>query len=235
MSRPLLAVRMTWHDLAFLHWPVDAERLRPHVPAGLEIETHGGSAWIGVVPFRMTDVGPRALPPLPGISAFPELNVRTYVAHGGRRGVWFFSLDAGDRVTVRVARRLFHLPYYDARMSCERRGDAVDYRSVRTHRGQPPLAFRGRYRPVGDVSPARDGSLEEFLTNRTCLFAVDRAGGLHRGDVAHDSWPLQPAEAEIEENSMARPLGLRLDTRPASVLFSRRLPVLAAPLVREQP
>jgi uncharacterized protein YqjF (DUF2071 family) len=234
MNRSLLAVRMTWHDLAFLHWPVEEARLRPHVPAGLEIETHGGSAWIGVVPFRMTDVGPRALPPLPGLSAFPELNVRTYVAHGGRRGVWFFSLDAGDRLTVRVARRLFHLPYHDARMSCVRRGDSVDYRSVRTERGQPPLTFRARYRPLGDVSTAKEGSLEDFLTRRMCLFAVDRSGAIHRGDVAHDPWPLQPAEAEIEENSMAAPLGLVLDTRPSSVLFARRLPVTAASLVREE-
>jgi uncharacterized protein YqjF (DUF2071 family) len=231
----LLAVRMTWLDLAFLHWRVEPERLSGAIPAALRLETFDGSAWLGVVPFRMTDVGPRVLPPIPGVSAFPELNVRTYVEHGGRRGVWFFSLDAGDPLAVRAARRFFHLPYFDARMSCRRRGDVVDYRSVRTHRGQPPLAFRGRWKSVGEASPAAEGSLEDFLTRRESLFAVGRGGRVLRGDVEHDAWSLEPAEVEIEENTMAAPLGLALDRPPDHVCASRRLQVLASPLVVSEP
>src|SRR5687768_11161807 len=69
----------TWHDLLFSHWPVDPAMIRAHVPTGLELDLFDGRAWIGVVPFHMTNVAPRAVPALPGLSAFPELNVRTYV------------------------------------------------------------------------------------------------------------------------------------------------------------
>src|SRR5439155_1787767 len=132
------AMAMRWHDLLFMHWPVKAKELRPLLPAGVELDTFEAEAWVGVVPFRMTGVRPRWVPTLPWLSKSVELNVRTYVKRGGRAGVWFFTMDASNPVAVRMARWRFHLPYFDARMSCERRGEAVEYRSERTHRGVPP-------------------------------------------------------------------------------------------------
>ncbi|QDU67896.1 hypothetical protein Pla86_29840 [Planctomycetes bacterium Pla86] len=122
-------MRMAWHDLAFLHWPLPAAAIAERLPEGLEVDTYGGEAWIGVVPFRMTGVTPRFVPPLPGVSAFPEINLRTYVRHGDKAGVWFFSLDVTDWLPVQVARRLFHLPYFHAAMHCRPDGDGLDYRT----------------------------------------------------------------------------------------------------------
>ena len=107
---------MRWHDLLFMHWPVKSEALRPYIPPALAIESFDGTAWIGVVPFRMSAVVPRLIPPVPYLSAFPELNVRTYVSAEGKPGVWFFSLDAGNPIAVEAARDTFHLNYYNARM-----------------------------------------------------------------------------------------------------------------------
>src|SRR3977135_4252914 len=107
-----------WHDLLFAHWPVDAALLRPWVRRSCTATTSGGQAWLAVVPFRMTGVRRRGTPPLPWLSAFPELNVRTYVTYGGKPGVWFFSLDAGNSLAVSIARAWFHLPYFLARMLC---------------------------------------------------------------------------------------------------------------------
>ena len=230
MSASPLSVRMTWHDLLFLHWRVPAERLRALVPAPLEIETFDGSAWIGVVPFRMSRVGAGLLAAIPKVSAFPELNVRTYVRHAGRGGVWFFSLDAADPLAVRVARRFFHLPYYDARMSCRARREGwTEYASTRVHRGAPAATLRARYRPTGDPAPAAPGSLERFLTDRLSLFAIDPVGRVWRGDVAHAPWPLQEAEVEIAENRMTAPLGIPLEDAPHA-RFARLLEVTASPL-----
>src|SRR5262249_36943564 len=111
------SVAMSWHDLLFLHWPVPVDSLRPHIPAALAIDTFEGSAWLGVVPFRMSGVRPRYMPKAPWVSAFPELNVRTYVSIGGKPGVWFFSLDAANPIAVWLARATFHLPYMHARMA----------------------------------------------------------------------------------------------------------------------
>ena len=112
-------MRMIWHDLLFMHWPVDAEQLRRHLPDSLTLDTFEGDAWIGVVPFRMSDVSLTGVPALPRLSKFPELNVRTYVVGpDGQSGVWFYSLDATNPIAVRGARWLYCLNYVDAKMSC---------------------------------------------------------------------------------------------------------------------
>src|ERR1700674_1035433 len=94
----------SWPDLLFAHWPVDAEKLRALIPERLEIDTFDGRAWLAVVPFRMTNVRLRGTPAVPWLSAFPELNMRTYVTYDGEPGVWFFSLDAGNSLAVAIAR-----------------------------------------------------------------------------------------------------------------------------------
>jgi uncharacterized protein YqjF (DUF2071 family) len=221
-------MQMQWLDLAFLHWPVPVQVLRPMIPAGLEVDTFDGEAWVGVVPFRMEGVRFRYTLPVPTASAFPELNVRTYVKAGDRSGVWFFSLDAASRVAVWAARNFFHLPYYDARMQCQAVGaEEVHYRSDRTHRSAPAAEFQARYRPVGNVILSKPGSLEHWLTERYCLFAASPRGIIAYQDVHHQPWPLQPAEVEIVANSMASAAGLELPDIPPLAHFARRLDVLA--------
>jgi uncharacterized protein len=219
-----------WHDLLFAHWPVPPESLRALVPAGLSIDTLEGRAWLGVIPFRMTGVRPRGVPPLPGISAFPELNVRTYVTAGERPGVLFFSLDAGSRPAVLAARLLFRLPYFRARMSVSTDGAGVAYRSSRVDRRGPPATFVARYGPTGPVTTSTPGSLAHFLTERYCLYTTGRGGRLHRAEVHHAPWPLQPAAATFERNTMAAGLGLTLPDRAPVLHFARRLDVAVWPL-----
>src|SRR6187549_534040 len=122
----------TWNDLLFAHWPVDAAVLRERVPASFELDLFDGQAWIGVVPFHMTNVAPRFVPALPGVSAFPELNVRTYVTVGGKPGVFFFSLDAGNALAAGAARALLNLPYYSAAMSVVTANGRIAYTSRRS-------------------------------------------------------------------------------------------------------
>jgi hypothetical protein len=172
-------------------------------------------------------VRPRGVPALPGLSAFPELNVRTYVRAGEKPGVWFFSLDAGNRLAVEVARRWYHLPYFRARMSCVREGESVQYASRRIHRGAPPAEFRARYRPVGEALHSTAGWLDRWLTERYCLYAADGGGGLHRAEIHHAAWRLAPAEAEIERNTMAAALGFELPPEPPLLHFAGRLEVAA--------
>jgi uncharacterized protein YqjF (DUF2071 family) len=221
---------MQWHDLAFLHWPVAADRLRPFIPAGLELQTFDGSAWLGVVPFTMRGVRLRCFPPLPGTSTFAELNLRTYVVANNKPGVWFFSLDAASRLAVRGARWTFHLPYFDARMRVKHVADAIDYSSVRME--HPSGDFHAHYRPTGEVFHSIPGSIEHWLTERYCLYSADRRGRLYRGDIHHARWPLQPAECEIDVNTLASPLAIELSPSPPLVHFAKRLDVVAWYLTR---
>ncbi|MBK5256088.1 MAG: DUF2071 domain-containing protein [Vicinamibacteria bacterium] len=215
------AWRQSWRDLLFAHWPMDAKSLRPLIPDGLEIQEFDGTSWIGVVPFRMTGVMRRALPDLPWISAFPELNVRTYVQRDGKPGVWFLSLDATNPLAVWAARTFFHLPYFRARMSLSWNRDGIEYRSSR--RG---AAFDGWYQPASNPYASSAGSLEHWLTERYCLYARDSRGGLWRNDVHHVPWPLQRARAEIRLNTMLNSQGLSVDGPPALLHFAERLDVV---------
>ena len=216
--------RQSWHDLLFAHWPIDAEQIRPLIPDGLSIDQFEGTAWIGIVPFRMTGVMRRPFPDLPGISAFPELNVRTYVAGNGKPGVWFLSLDAASALAVWAARRFFHLPYFRAEMSLRRVQGRIEYRSHRSG-----VQFEGSYRPTSDVYRSSPGSLEHWLTERYCLYAADRHGSLWRNEVHHAPWPLQRAEAEIRDNTMLRPHGLRVPGPPSLLHFAEQVDVVVWP------
>jgi uncharacterized protein YqjF (DUF2071 family) len=169
----------------------------------------------------MTGVMRRYLPDLPWVSAFPELNVRTYVERAGRPGVWFLSLDATNALAVWAARRFFHLPYFRASMSLRREGDGIRYRSER-----PGANFEGDYRPISDVYRAEPGSLEHWLTERYCLYAQDPGGALWTNEVHHAPWPLQKAEARIRVNTMAASHGLDLHGPGALLHFARRIDVV---------
>ncbi len=215
--------RQTWCDLLFAHWPVPAEALAPLLPPGLKLQTFDGSAWLGVVPFRMEGVMRRPLPDLPWISAFPELNVRTYVERDGKAGVWFFSLDATQPLAVWAARTFFHLPYHRARMSLEHDGDDIVYRSARR---SGDARLEGRYGPTGPVSLSQSGTLDHWLTERYCLFADDGRDGLSITEVHHAPWPLQPAHATFDVQTMHEPAGITLPDSAPVLHFVRHLDVV---------
>jgi uncharacterized protein YqjF (DUF2071 family) len=225
-------MRQTWCDLLFMHWPLPYDTLRAVVPEALPLDTFDGAAWIGVVPFHMRGVRPRWAPPLPWLSAFPELNVRTYVSLDGKPGIWFFSLDAGNPVAVEVARRWFKLPYFNARMTCVQRGGWIEYGCRRVHAGAPPAALSMRYRPRGELFVAAPGTLEYFLTARYCLYTVEPGDAVRRLEIDHVPWPLQPAEAEVAVNTMTEQLGIRLPGTPPLLHFARRVDMVAWPRQR---
>jgi uncharacterized protein YqjF (DUF2071 family) len=220
-------MRMRWCDLLFAHWRVEAEALRRLIPAELELDLFDGQAYVGAVPFTMEGVSPRLVPDVPGLNRFPELNLRTYVKAGGKPSVWFFSLDAGQRLAVRVARRFFHLPYFDAEFQIGHKGEGVGYSAVRTHRGAPKAKFAANYRPIGPVYRSALGSLDSWLTDRYCLSAVDDVGNLYRGEIDHDRWPLQLAAGEVEVNTLGEWLGIDMKGQPATLHFAKSLEVRA--------
>lgn len=218
-------MEQVWNDLLFAHWPVRAETLRPLIPSALELDAFNGQCWLAVTPFHMTEVRLRATPALPGISAFPEMNVRTYVRFGGKPGVFFFSLDAGSRLAVWAARASYRLPYFFARMNVTAAEGWFHYES---HRASS-TGLRGKYRPVSGVRIRSKGSLEHWLTERYCLYTVV-AGRVFRSEIHHQPWPLQDAEADIEENSMAAAAGIVLPEVAPLLHFAKSLDVLIWPL-----
>lgn len=214
-----------------MHWRVSEQELRPLIPAQLSLDTFDGDAWIGVVPFTMWGIRASFLPPIPGTSAFHELNVRTYVHFNGVPGVWFFSLDAAHRLAVWGARTFYHLPYFNAEMKLSQSGDRIDYSSVRRDemtygkffatdgsgfvadfeserfKSLPPAQYSGSWNIGEPLAKAEPGSVEFFLTERYCLYSYHR-GQIYQSRIFHEPWPLRGATMNSYTSTMIESLGV---------------------------
>lgn len=216
-----------WSDLLFAHWPIEPSVMRRLVPASLPLDIFDSSAWLSMASFQLSHLRPHLLPAVPVISAFPELNVRTYVTLGGKAGVYFFSLDAGSALAVAGARATYHLAYFNARMQIRMQPDGfIAYESHRVDSRGKPADFRARYRPTGPVALSSPGTLDHWLTERYCLYATDQAQRVYRAEIHHHQWPLQPADALFDENTMAVAAGLSLPSIAPRVAFSSLLDVV---------
>jgi uncharacterized protein len=197
-----------WDRLLFLHWAVPAERLRPLVPPRLELDTWEGSAYVSMTPFTVRRAHLRGVPPLPGISTFHEINVRTYVRLGGvDPAVWFFSLDAASAMAVAAARVSLRLPYCYARIARGTDGSRQKYDAARLL-PDARAAFSGSWTAGGTPAPARPGTLEHFLVERYLLFSRAFGDKLFRLQVRHDPWALQPAHEVQLRQTLASADGL---------------------------
>jgi len=221
--------RQRWEHLLFAHWAVDGDLLRPHLPERVELQEFDGTAWLAVVPFVLSKLALRFLPPVPGLNTFPELNLRTYVEVDGVPGVWFFSLDASNPLAVWAANTVFKLPYHRARMAWSVEGEEVEFTS-RRRRGD--VGCDVTYRPSGPVTAAEPGSVERWLTERYCVYAASGRDRLTRTEVHHAPWPLQPAEADFRALDLGRPLALEFDRPPDLLHYSRGVPVVLWPGTR---
>jgi uncharacterized protein len=209
----------TWDGLLFAHWRVEAEAVRALVPPELSVDEHDGSAWLGITPFDLTGFRLRGTLPLPIVSCFPEINVRTYVTAEGKPGIWFFSLDTSSLIAVEAARRAYKLPYFHARIALDRDEDRIHYSSARRNAIRP-FVFGATCEPVGMAFEPESGTLEHFLTERYCLYAADESG-LYRAEIHHPPWRILSAEVSIDLNTMP-PDGLELDGEPLCHVAERQ-------------
>lgn len=221
-------IGQSWLDLLFLHWPVPAARLRAHVPIALELDEREGTAWLGITPFELVGFRLVVSPPVPKLSNFPELNVRTYVTYRGKPGIWFLSLDAASRFAVAAARRFYRLPYFHASVEAKRVEDAVSFRSERVDPRGHVAAFSLRYEPNGEERRPLPGSLAAFLVERYGLYAIGERGEVLRAEIHHPPWRLRPALIDIAENTMPPP-GLELPSEQPLAHYAARQDVLVWP------
>jgi hypothetical protein len=201
-----------WRSLLFLHWPVPVDALRAVVPPQLDLDLCDGVAYVGVVPFLMQAVRPRFVPERLGFN-FLETNVRTYVHHQGRPGVYFFSLEASSRLAVWAARTGWGLPYHHARMQCRRTDGRIQYESLRAGSGARHFVEYEIGEKLGASSP---GTIEHFLLERYLLF-VARRKGLYVGQVFHSPYPAQLAEVLTVEDQLIAAAGLPQPTQPPAL------------------
>lgn len=222
-------MKQTWSDLLFAHYPIKYEVLRNLIPEELELDSFEGTYWIGILPFLMSGVRLRGLPPIPGTDRFPELNVRTYVTMDGKPGIYFFSLDADNWPAVKGARTFAHLPYWYSKMKIHNSGSAIEFESKR--RNDLEIEFACSYRPVSEPYLAAKGSFDEWMSERYCFYTLNLFGTPVRCDILHRPWILQKAEAEITINTILSKQGIEVESNIPIVHFAKKIDVRAWPLV----
>lgn len=192
-----------WRNLASIHWRYEPEDVQALLPDGFRVDTFGGSAWVGLLPFHMQRVRIPGLPPFGPLSTFPETNIRTYLIDpNGRRGVWFVSLDITRLVTALVARASYRLPYCWAAMAIDQDGDEWTYTS---HRRWPrgEASSRVQIRVGERLAPEDVSELDHFLSARWAL-GTRFGSRLMWAAVDHEPWPLHRAELlDIDETLLA--------------------------------
>ncbi len=211
------ALVQEWRNLSFLHWEVAPERLAPYIPEGLQLDTFEGKAYVGTIPFIMTNVRPRLAFSVPGISTFPEFNIRTYVTKDGKSGVLFITLDAQSIVTCTYAPWAYGLPYNYCRANVEVEGSTYKWNSKR----KTGEGVTGRCTAKGEVREAEKGTLEEFLFERYCLYSVHK-GKLCIAHTQHDPWKYREGSVEMTSNSLTESydLGIKDSLNPDLVHMS---------------
>lgn len=193
-----------WRDLTFLHFSVAPEVVQRTLPAGLEVDTFDDKAWIGLVPFWMTEIRYAGWPRVPGAHTFPETNVRTYVHRNGTKpGVWFYSLDAANLPAVLTARKFFNLPYHHARMEVDSDHGSLRYASRRL---KSDAEHSIEVQVSGECSTSEPGSFAFWLLERYLLYA-HRNGQLFTGQVHHRPYELTQIELTKCRESMIQAAG----------------------------
>jgi uncharacterized protein YqjF (DUF2071 family) len=205
-----------WKDLSYIHWRYDPAEVQSLLPAGLEVDTFDGSAWVGLIPFSMRGIGVPGLPAVPYFGSFPEVNVRTYVRRHGVPGVWFFSLDVNRLLPALVARATYLLPYCWGSAS-----NRIDKHQVSASvvRRWPHGASTSIHLTIGDRIQQPD-DLAVFLSARWGLYSRGIRGGLRYAPVDHEKWPLYSAQLVAINDTLVVASGLSAPQGEAHVMFS---------------
>ena len=205
-----------WQDLAYIHWRYPIEEIQALLPAGVEVDTFDGSAWVGLIPFSMRNIGLPGLPAVPYFGSFPEVNVRTYVRRNGVPGVWFFSLDVNRFLPALVARVSYFLPYCWGKASNKRTDTTLE---TEVRRSWPSRASTSIRVSIGDPIESPD-DLSVFLSARWGLYSRGIGKGVRYAPVDHETWPLWTAKLESLNDTLLIAAGLSAPVGDPHVMFS---------------
>lgn len=222
-ARPVMAQR--WENVTFLHWPTPTEVVKRSIHPDLEPDTFDGTAWVGLVPFRMVGIGLPKLLRVPYLGTFAETNVRTYVKGPHGPGVWFDSLDASRLLPVAIARLGYRLPYFHSSMRIGMTDDTMRYNTIRRWPGPRGVGGAVAVKVGWEVEPS---PLDVFFTARWRLY-TSRRGKLFSAEVRHPAWPLRSAGVLNWDGELIVAAGYPTPEEQPRALYSPGVPVEVYP------
>lgn len=205
-----------WNNAIFMHWQVDPEELKKHVPAGIEIDLFEGKPWVSLVAFTMEKIRPRYLPPFSPVSYFHEVNIRTYSRNGSKAGVYFLSMEGSKWLSCQVAKGISGLPYRYSEMKREE-NSFLSYNSAAKDHLLIDFSVRDK--------AEQKSALDKWLTERYALHQ-DYVNSIYEFEVHHIEWPVQDIKLKGLEISYPRFEKL-LTGKPQLQHYSQGVQVLA--------
>jgi uncharacterized protein YqjF (DUF2071 family) len=176
-----------WNRVIFLHWRVELEDIRPLVPAELDIDSLHGTYWVSIVAFSAENTQTRLFPPFKPLSNYEQVNIRTYVRHKNRHGVFFLNVEASKWWTCLFARSLSGINYRPAEMDrTDERFDSFGENKLDNVNFDYDLLYR--------VSQKKE--LDYFLTERYALF-LEKKNKIIEYDIHHVMWPLRRLDLRV--------------------------------------
>lgn len=222
-------MKQTWSDVLFAHYPVNREALQKLVPNELPLDTFNGVGWVSIVPYFMSSMRLRGLPPIPGMNRFPGFNVRTYVKVNGKPGIYFFSLTAANWFAANTAKIFFRLPYVYVDSDLKNFNHIVRFKSIRKNDSGMQLSCN--YQSISNPFLAEKGSLDEWLVERYSLYTVSKKGVPLCANIMHHPWLLEKAGAEFHQNSIVSNFHIKPETNKPILHYSKKAVVRIWPLV----
>lgn len=220
-------MKQTWNDVLFAHYPVSRKVLERLVPSQLTLDTFYKTGWVSIVPYLTSSMHLRGLPAVPGMATFPGFNVRTYVTLNGKPGVYFFSLTAANYLAAYFAKTFFRLPYSYMNMNYKKAKDLIVFESE----NKSNVQLLCNYKSISKPSLADEGSLEEWLVERYCLYTVSKKGIPLRADILHEPWLLEKAEAEFHQNTLLSNMAIVPDSEKPILHYAEKAVVRIWPIV----
>lgn len=189
-GRAVLSAR--WSDLVFLTFEAPEDAVRRCLPPPLEPDRLEGRTVVSLVALDFSDVrilGGR----VPGLAAFPFVNLRTYVRHGPERGVLFVRQFVPSRLAAGAARLLYRQPFRAARLVSHTTDDGdrrVVLHQFGLRRQRHHVMVIGG--PVAGVP--REGTSQHFVIERRWGYGTTRGGRLFRFRVEREPWAVRRIE-----------------------------------------
>ena len=219
VRRPMLV--QGWHELTFLHWPVEPECGWPGCcPPGTRPDTLDGVTYVGLVPFMMRGAG---LGPGPSVCRISARSARrTYgCTRWTSRAAAVWCSGPWTR-PVSCPRwwggSAYGFPIRGRRCACAARTTCSPTPPDGTLRGSgahEPCRGETRSAPI-----ARPTQLELFLTARWGLHVLWHSRTVHLPN-EHTPWPLHRAAASAWRTNSSTAAGLpHMTDAPVSVLYS---------------
>jgi uncharacterized protein YqjF (DUF2071 family) len=222
-----------WKHLCLFTYAVDPERLLPHLPPGLTLDTRGGRAFVSLVAFDFLNTRVLGMS-LPGYRDFPEINLRFYVKQGETRGVAFIREYVPRRLVAWLARTLYNEPYKAARMTSHVRESehALEVEHMLSISGRTQ---RLRVLARRNESVPGDDSTAHFFKEHSWGFGRSRRGQLLRYEVRHPVWATYPVERFDLDWEFGRVYGPEWadlsQATPVSVVLARGSAIRVSPRV----